>query len=107
MTPARARATPSRSCSSAGSRAQGHRRAAGGGRAGAHQGSRGRFVIVGDDSLPGPDGVTYRAAFERRHRDDALAGAVTFLGKIGDAELLARYAAAGATSSSARRASRS
>lgn len=58
------------------------------------QAAEARFVIVGDDSLPGPDGATYRAAFERRHRDDALAGAVTFLGKIGDAELLARYAAA-------------
>lgn len=56
---------------------------------------RARFHVVGDDALPGPEGVPYRAAFEARHRAGApVREAVTFHGRIPDPALRARYAAA-------------
>jgi glycosyltransferase involved in cell wall biosynthesis len=49
------------------------------------------LVIVGDDSLVGPDGLTYRQAFERDHPD--VVAAVTFAGRVDDGDLRAAYAA--------------
>jgi glycogen synthase len=45
--------------------------------------------IVGDDSLVGPSGRTYRADFERLHPE--LAGMVQFLGRVDDDALRHEY----------------
>jgi glycogen(starch) synthase len=45
--------------------------------------------IVGDDSLVGPSGRTYREDFERAHPE--LAGTVRFLGRVGDEALRHEY----------------
>jgi len=51
------------------------------------------LTVVGDDSLPGPegDGLTYRQIFERDHPEHA--DRVRFLGRVADDELVAQYAA--------------
>lgn len=48
------------------------------------------LTVVGDDTLPGPGGKTYRAAFESRHRD--LRNRVRFVGRIDDTGLVENYA---------------
>jgi glycosyltransferase involved in cell wall biosynthesis len=45
-----------------------------------------RFVLAGDDAIPGPDGVTYRTAFERRATAETLAR-VRFAGPLSDHDL--------------------
>jgi glycogen synthase len=52
-----------------------------------------RFVIVGKDSHPGPDGRTPREAFEQSAPGGSLATKVRFTGVLDDDQLLAEYAA--------------
>jgi hypothetical protein len=51
-----------------------------------------RFTIVGDDSLPGPGGRTYRQEFEAKHAALARSGAVRFTGSVPEARLDRAYA---------------
>ncbi len=51
-----------------------------------------RFTIVGDDSLPGPSGRTYRREFEAKHANLVRSGAVRFTGSVSEAELDRAYA---------------
>jgi len=51
-----------------------------------------RFCIVGDDTLPGPDGRTYKDAFLAEHGRRSWAANIEFTGRVGDAELDAAYA---------------
>jgi glycogen(starch) synthase len=51
-----------------------------------------RFRIVGDDSLPGPGGKTYKAGFLAEYGRYDWIGNVEFTGRVGDAELDAAYA---------------
>ncbi len=50
-----------------------------------------QLTVAGDDTLPGPGGVTYRQAFEAAWPD--LVGRVRFVGRIDDDELRRQYAA--------------
>lgn len=52
-----------------------------------------RFVIVGRDTHPGPDGRTPREAFEQSETGRELAARVRFTGVLGDEQLLTEYAA--------------
>ncbi len=51
-----------------------------------------RFTIVGKDDIPGPNGVTYREAFERSPEGARLADRVRFTGLVSDEELWQHYA---------------
>jgi len=51
------------------------------------------FRIIGDDSLPGPNGQTYRAAFERSPTGRRCAAQVRFDGKVDERTLNDAYAA--------------
>lgn len=51
-----------------------------------------RFVLVGDDTIPGEDGVPHRAAFERSPAAAGLGDRVRFTGLVDDDELEQRYA---------------
>lgn len=51
-----------------------------------------RLTIAGDDGQPGPDGVSYRRAFEATPEGRELAGRVRFLGRVDDARRDALYA---------------
>jgi len=51
-----------------------------------------RFVFVGDDSIPGDDGVPYRVAFERSEAGSALADRVVFTGVVDEQSLRQHYA---------------
>jgi glycogen(starch) synthase len=51
------------------------------------------FRIIGDDSLPGPSGQTYRAAFERSPTGRRYAVQVRFNGKVDERTLNDAYAA--------------
>jgi len=51
-----------------------------------------RFRLVGDDSLPGPGGATYRDAFLADAAGASTAGRVTFEGRLDDASLARAYA---------------
>jgi len=61
---------------------------------GREQGVDLRLTVIGDDTLPGPGGATYRQAFERSHPRHLEA--VRFLGRVDDDELYAHYGAADA-----------
>lgn len=51
-----------------------------------------RLALVGDDMLPGPDGRSYRVAFEAAHRGLVRAGRVRFAGAVAEPALEAAYA---------------
>ena len=51
-----------------------------------------RFVIVGDDTIPGENGVPYRREFEQSVAGQCLADRIVFTGAIDEAELWQRYA---------------
>jgi glycosyltransferase involved in cell wall biosynthesis len=51
-----------------------------------------RFRIIGDDSLPGPDGQPYRAAFSAQYSDRQWFRNVVFEGRVSDAVLDDAYA---------------
>jgi len=52
-----------------------------------------RFKIVGDDTLPGPDGVTYADRFRDQHEGAGWLSRVYFTGKVTDQVLQQAYAA--------------
>ena len=51
-----------------------------------------RFRIIGDDSLTGPDGKTYRASFVKQYANQPWFGNVVFEGRVSDAVLDQAYA---------------
>jgi glycogen synthase len=51
-----------------------------------------RFVFVGDDSIPGEDGLPYRVSFERSPAGAALADRVVFTGIVDEESLRNHYA---------------
>ncbi|WP_415820753.1 glycosyltransferase [Bordetella tumbae] len=53
-----------------------------------------RFTLVGDDTLPGPDGSTYKKAFLKRHSRQAWLSSITFAGRLEQEALLQAYAQA-------------
>lgn len=50
-----------------------------------------RFTLVGDDTLPGPDGSTYKKAFLKRHSRQPWLSRVTFTGRLEQEALLQAY----------------
>jgi glycosyltransferase involved in cell wall biosynthesis/GT2 family glycosyltransferase len=55
-------------------------------------GTSARFRLLGDDSHPGPDGQTFREAFENSEAGRQCAGLVSFEGKVSDEVLRSAYA---------------
>jgi glycosyltransferase involved in cell wall biosynthesis len=51
-----------------------------------------RFTIVGEDSIPGPRGRTYRQEFGSRHPDLVAGGTVRFMGSLPEEQLDRCYA---------------
>lgn len=49
------------------------------------------FIFVGDDTLAGPDGMTYRQAFERKY-PKISASRVQFLGRLDEDDMYQEYA---------------